>query len=265
MTIDLNSDLGEGFGIWPLGDDEALLALVTSANVACGFHAGDPRILLQTCRWAVAQGVAIGAQVAYRDLAGFGRRFIDVRPGGPDRRHRSTRSARCEGLRAGRGRPGLLRQAARRALQRDRAPRGAGRRGGRRRSASYDPGLPVLGLPGLGGGCALAEAAGLTTVAEAFADRAYTPEGTLVPRGAAGRGAARRRPRWPTGLPADGAWTSQVEAVDGTPSSSRPPRSACTATPRARSSMAGRSATTLAAAGVTPGPVRRRRADEHTG
>ena len=80
MTIDLNSDLGEGFGIWPLGDDEAMVGLVTSANLACGFHAGDPRTLLQTCRWAVEQGVSIGAQVAYRDLAGFGRRFIDVDP-----------------------------------------------------------------------------------------------------------------------------------------------------------------------------------------
>ena len=80
MRVDLNSDLGEGFGIWPLGDDEAMVGLVTSANLACGFHAGDPRTLLQTCRWAVEQGVSIGAQVSYRDLAGFGRRFIDADP-----------------------------------------------------------------------------------------------------------------------------------------------------------------------------------------
>ena len=77
-AIDLNSDLGEGFGVWTLGDDAALLEVVTSANVACGFHAGDPRIMRRTCAGAVGAGVAIGAQVAYRDLAGFGRRRIDV-------------------------------------------------------------------------------------------------------------------------------------------------------------------------------------------
>ena len=80
MQIDLNADLGESFGVWRLGDDEAMLDVVTSANVACGFHAGDPALLLRTCRAAAARGVRIGAQVSYRDLAGFGRRFIDVTP-----------------------------------------------------------------------------------------------------------------------------------------------------------------------------------------
>src|SRR5829696_2244399 len=80
-TFDLNADLGEGFGIWRLGDDEALLSVVTSANVACGFHAGDPSTMRRVCGGAVAAGVAVGAQVSYRDLAGFGRRFIDVAPG----------------------------------------------------------------------------------------------------------------------------------------------------------------------------------------
>ncbi len=78
LVVDLNSDLGEGFGIWKLGDDEALLDIVTSANVACGFHAGDPNILRRVCDAAVSRGVSIGAQVSYRDLAGFGRRSIDV-------------------------------------------------------------------------------------------------------------------------------------------------------------------------------------------
>jgi UPF0271 protein len=77
-TIDLNADVGESFGRWRLGDDEALLDVVTSANVACGFHAGDPTTLVATCRAATVRGVAIGAQVGYRDLAGFGRRFVDV-------------------------------------------------------------------------------------------------------------------------------------------------------------------------------------------
>ena len=73
-VVDLNSDLGEGFGVWTLGDDDALLDIVTSANVACGFHAGDPDILRRVCAKAAERGVAIGAQVGYRDLAGFGRR-----------------------------------------------------------------------------------------------------------------------------------------------------------------------------------------------
>jgi len=79
-VVDLNSDLGEGFGVWSLGDDDALLEVVTSANVACGFHAGDPATMRRVCDVAVARGVAIGAQVGYRDLAGFGRRRIDVDP-----------------------------------------------------------------------------------------------------------------------------------------------------------------------------------------
>ncbi|HEY5420018.1 MAG TPA: 5-oxoprolinase subunit PxpA, partial [Marmoricola sp.] len=79
-TIDLNSDLGEGFGHWSLGDDDALLGVVTSANVACGFHAGDASIMRLVCQRAAEHGVAIGAQVGYRDLPGFGRRFIDIEP-----------------------------------------------------------------------------------------------------------------------------------------------------------------------------------------
>ncbi len=79
-AIDLNSDLGEGFGRWTLGDDEAMLRVVTSANVACGFHAGDPSILRRVCARAAQLGVAVGAQVGYRDLAGFGRRHIEMDP-----------------------------------------------------------------------------------------------------------------------------------------------------------------------------------------
>ena len=78
--IDLNADLGESFGVWRLGDDDAMLDVVTSANVACGFHAGDAATLARTCRAAAERGVRIGAQVSYRDLAGFGRRFIDATP-----------------------------------------------------------------------------------------------------------------------------------------------------------------------------------------
>ncbi len=80
ISIDLNADLGEGFGRWSLGDDEALLAVITSANVACGFHAGDPTIMRRVCAAARQRGVTIGAQVSYRDLAGFGRRPISMPP-----------------------------------------------------------------------------------------------------------------------------------------------------------------------------------------
>src|ERR1700684_4402654 len=81
-VLDLNADLGESYGAWRLGDDEALLGLVTSANIACGFHAGDPLTIRRACAGAVARKVTIGAQVSYRDLAGFGRRGMSVPPGG---------------------------------------------------------------------------------------------------------------------------------------------------------------------------------------
>lgn len=76
--IDLNADVGEGYGRWRLGDDESLLKLVTSANVACGFHAGDPNIMRRVCELAVEGGVRIGAQVSYPDLVGFGRRPMTI-------------------------------------------------------------------------------------------------------------------------------------------------------------------------------------------
>ena len=87
-TIDLNSDVGESFGRWTLGDDQAMFGSVSSANVACGFHAGDPSVIRRTCREAAAAGVVIGAHVGYRDLAGFGRRFLDISPGRTGRRRR---------------------------------------------------------------------------------------------------------------------------------------------------------------------------------
>ncbi|MGY1742143.1 MULTISPECIES: LamB/YcsF family protein [unclassified Blastococcus] len=178
-TVDLNSDLGEGFGQWTLGDDEALLGVVTSANVACGFHAGDPVILRRVCEQAAAAGVAIGAQVGYRDLAGFGRRFVDVEP------HELTQDvlyqigaleafARVAGTRVRYVKPhGALYNAI--VGHEEQAAAVV------RAVAEYDRTLPVLGLPG-SAWLRQAAGAGLTVVAEAFADRAYTPEGTLVSR-----------------------------------------------------------------------------------
>ena len=78
LRIDLNSDLGESLGSWEIGNDTAMLDIVTSANVACGFHAGDSLTLQRTCAQAAERGVVVGAQVGYQDLAGFGRRFIDI-------------------------------------------------------------------------------------------------------------------------------------------------------------------------------------------
>src|SRR3569833_2955415 len=127
--IDLNADLGEGFGPWRLGDDLDLLSIVTSANVACGFHAGDPLIMRRTCAAAVERGVTIGAQVSYRDLAGFGRREMDV---APDELTAEVlyQIAALDGVaRAEGGR--VRRQAARRAVQPARARSRAGRGGGR--------------------------------------------------------------------------------------------------------------------------------------
>ena len=179
LNIDLNADLGESFGVWQLGDDEAMLEVVTSANVACGFHAGDPALLLRTCGAAAARGVRIGAQVSYRDLAGFGRRFIDVAP---------------EDLTA----DVIYQIGALQALARAAGsvvsyvkPHGAlyntivndhaQARAVAEAVHAVDPNLPVLGLSG-SVFFAEAQRLGLRTVPEAFADRSYRPDGQLVSR-----------------------------------------------------------------------------------
>jgi 5-oxoprolinase (ATP-hydrolysing) subunit A len=177
--VDLNSDLGEGFGQWTLGDDEALLDVVTSANVACGFHASDASIMRRVCAKAVESGVAIGAQVGYRDLPGFGRRFIDVEPEAltADVVYQIgalEAFARIAGDRVRYVKPhGALYNAIVHHEEQAAAVVAA--------VVAYDRTLPVLGLPG-SAWLRLAEEAGLTTVSEAFADRAYTPEATLVSR-----------------------------------------------------------------------------------
>jgi UPF0271 protein len=176
--MDLNSDLGEGFGVWKLGDDAALLGVVTSANVACGFHAGDPRTMREVCSLAAAEGVAIGAQVSYRDLAGFGRRFIDVDPVelADDVLYQIgalSAFAAAAGTRVAYVKPhgALYNAIVHHAEQAAAVVAGV--------SAFGD--LPVLGLPG-SEFLKAAATAGLRTVGEAFADRGYTPAGTLVPR-----------------------------------------------------------------------------------
>ncbi|GAA5046387.1 LamB/YcsF family protein [Nocardia callitridis] len=183
MVLDLNSDLGEGFGPWQMGDDAAMLDIVTSANIACGFHAGDPTIMRRTCGLAVERGVRIGAHVGYRDLAGFGRRAIEVDPA----------QLRDEVL----YQIGALGGFAKAAGDRVRyvKPHGALYHSAAcTRSVAeavvtamveFDQTLVLLGPAGT----ELAEAAaasGVGFIGEGFADRAYTPEGSLAPRGLAG-------------------------------------------------------------------------------
>ncbi|HKE67147.1 MAG TPA: 5-oxoprolinase subunit PxpA [Micromonosporaceae bacterium] len=177
--MDLNADLGEGFGIWRLGDDEAMLGVVTSANVACGFHAGDPATMRRVCVAAAAGGVAIGAQVSYRDLAGFGRRRIDYDPDElrDDVLYQIAAldgMARVAGSRVTYVKPhgALYNTAADDEVQATAVARAV---------TDYDPALPVLGLPSSALLLA-ADAAGLRTVTEGFADRGYLPSGRLVPR-----------------------------------------------------------------------------------
>jgi 5-oxoprolinase (ATP-hydrolysing) subunit A len=210
-SVDLNSDLGEGFGVWPLGDDEALLGIVSSANVACGFHAGDPDILRRVCAQAAERGVVIGAQVGYHDLAGFGRRAIDVEP-------RTLTNdviyqigaldgfARIAGTHVRYVKPhgALYNTVVHDPVQAAAVVEAI---------LLYDASLPVMGLPG-SVLLALANEAGLRTVTEAFADRGYTPEGRLMPRSQPGallhdpRQVAERMIRMVT--------TGRVRASDGT-------------------------------------------------
>lgn len=177
--IDLNSDLGESYGAWTTGDDLALLEVVTSANVACGFHAGDPGTMERTVAAAAGRGVALGAQVSYPDLVGFGRRAMDVAPadltadvlyqlGG------LSAFARVAGTTVRYLKPhgALYHRCVVDEVQAAAVVRAI---------RLYDRSLPVLTLPG----SALARAAheaGVPVVAEGFADRAYATDGQLVPR-----------------------------------------------------------------------------------
>ena len=177
--MDLNADLGEGFGPWRMGDDNALLDIVTSANIACGFHAGDPSTMARVCAAAAKRNVAVGAHVSWRDLEGFGRRDIDVAPrqvgdevvyqigalmavaaaAGTSVRYVKPHGAlynRCFSDTA-------MAEAVARAVR------------------AVDSGLMMLAQPG-SQLLACAKAAGLRTAREAFADRGYLPTGQLVAR-----------------------------------------------------------------------------------
>jgi UPF0271 protein len=179
VQIDLNADLGEGFGVWRLGDDDAMLDVVTSANVACGFHAGDPASMARVCAAAAERAVIIGAQVGYRDLAGFGRRRIDVDPQdlAADVLYQigaleAFAHAAGTSVRYVKPHGALYNTAADDPIQADAIAAAV---------AAFGDRLELLGLPD----SELAAAAlrhGVPFVPEAFADRAYQRDGRLVPR-----------------------------------------------------------------------------------
>ncbi|WP_059016609.1 5-oxoprolinase subunit PxpA [Mycobacterium sp. M26] len=210
-SVDLNADLGEGFGVWELGDDDAMLGIVTSANLACGFHAGNPVRLARTCESAAQSGVRIGAQVGYFDLAGFGRRYIDVEPAEltADIIYQIgalQALAQAAGTGVGYVKPhGALYNTIVTDRRQARAVAQA--------VHTVDPGLPVLGLAG---SVFFEEAGklGLRTVAEAFADRAYQPDGQLVSRRVTG--AVLHDPVQIAERVATMVTAGQVTAIDGT-------------------------------------------------
>ena len=179
MRIDINSDMGESFGAYTIGHDAGLMRAITSANIAAGFHAGDPSVLRDTIRLAKASGVAIGAHPGFPDLVGFGRRELNATP-------RETEDfvlyqvaavagvAAAEGMRLQHVKPhgALFNMAVRNAELADAIARAV---------AAFDRSLILFGLPGseiLRAG----RAAGLRVAAEIFADRAYEPDGTLASR-----------------------------------------------------------------------------------
>jgi UPF0271 protein len=177
--IDLNADVGESFGPWPMGDDERLIPLVSSVNIACGAHAGDPATIVRTVRLALAHGVAIGAHPGYPDLAGFGRRDLDMTADDLE----AAMIVQVGAVQAvARSQGGTLGHVKPHGALYNRAARDAGvARTIAAAIARLDPALVLVGLAG----SALLEAgrrAGLAVRAEGFADRAYEADGSLRER-----------------------------------------------------------------------------------
>lgn len=182
-SIDLNADLGEGFGIYRLPQERDLLSLVSSANIACGAHAGDPMVMRETVALAMAAGVTLGAHPGYPDREGFGRRELGATPDEISAMILAQVGALAAICTAAGGRlryvkpHGALYQRAARDAATARAIAGAMR--------DLDPGLVLLGLDG---SIMLREAEelGLAVAREAFVDRAYRADGSLLPRGEPG-------------------------------------------------------------------------------
>lgn len=208
--LDLNADVGELIGESPLNGDAAIMAQVSSVNVACGFHAGGPSTMRRSCATAAAAGVVIGAHPSYRDMAGFGRRFMDV---DPDELTQELvyqigalqAMARAEGAKVRYIKPhGALYNAIVHHSAQAQAVVSA--------VLAVDPGLAVLVAP-QSQVQLLGQAAGLTVVTEAFADRAYNPDGTLVPR--TQRGAVLHSVDAVVAQSLDIALRHEVTALDG--------------------------------------------------
>lgn len=177
-TVDLNADMGEGFGRYRLGDD-ALLDIVTSASIACGFHAGDPVVMRDTVASAVERGVAIGAHPGYPDLVGFGRRELAATPAEIEA-FVAYQVGALQGICAFVG--GRLRYVKPHGALYNRAARDVPTADAIARAVrSVDPSLALLGLAS-SAMIDAAERAGIRGVSEAFVDRAYRNDGTLVPR-----------------------------------------------------------------------------------
>ena len=179
MRVDLNADVGESFGAWSMGQDPALMSSITSANVACGFHAGDPGVMRATVALAAEHGVAVGAHPGFPDLAGFGRRELQVSPRDVEdfvvyQVGALAGIAAAQGVRLQHVKPhgALFNMAVRDAALADAIARAV---------ALIDKSMILFGLPGSELVAAGARA-GLRTACEVFADRAYRSDGTLVPR-----------------------------------------------------------------------------------
>ena len=179
MSIDINCDMGESFGPWKMGADGEVMPNITSANVACGAHAGDPRVMRRTVRAAKTHGVSVGAHPGYADLQGFGRREMQVDPAEIEDMLLAqigalAAIARAEGvpLRHVKAHGALYNQAARDRRLADAIAAAI---------KAFDPSLIMFGLPK----SAMVDAgvaAGLRVAGEGFADRAYEPDGSLTPR-----------------------------------------------------------------------------------
>lgn len=183
INISLNADVGEGYGSWVIGEDLKLLDLVTEANIACGFHAGDPDILRRTCQVCVDNGVNIGAQVSFYDIRGFGRRFIEL-PMSSLMNDVTYQLGALAGIAKVCGGEvqyvkahGSLDHAAIKYPEYAAALVGAVK--------EFDDSLAIMCQPGTGFAQAVVES-GLRLIPEGYIDRAYRDGGLLVPRGVAG-------------------------------------------------------------------------------
>ena len=229
--MDLNADLGESYGRWTLGDDERLVPHLTSANLACGFHAGDFRVMEATVALCRRAGVAVGAQPGYPDLLGFGRRPMPFEPDEVESLVRYQIGAleafcRAQGVEMQHVKPhgALYNQAATDPALASAIARAVGR---------FSRDLLLFGLASSEPMASAAADAGLRFVPEAFADRAYEADGTLQPRGQPG--AVISDPASPPSEPWTSRPASRSRLLTAGASRSAPRASAATETLRARS------------------------------